>query len=161
MPKYKAPLRDYKFVMQEMLNCENHYLTLGYEDATTDMVDAILSEAAKFTEQVIAPINQIGDQQGCQWDLGTVTTPDGFKEAYSQYVEGGWPTLAQDKEIGGQGLPHSLNTVVSEMFSAANHSFAMYPGLSHGCISTIERYASDKQKNMFLPKLVAAAITCE
>ena len=159
MPKYKAPLRDYKFVMQEMLNCENHYLTLGYEDATTDMVDAILSEAAKFTEQVIAPINQIGDQQGCQWDLGTVTTPDGFKEAYSQYVEGGWPTLAQDKEIGGQGLPHSLNTVVSEMFSAANHSFAMYPGLSHGCISTIERYASDKQKNMFLPKLVEGTWT--
>ena len=91
MPEYNAPIRDMKFVMQELLDCDSHYQKLGYEDASLDMVDAIISEAAKFTEQVIAPINQSGDAQGCTWNDGVVTTPDGFKEAYQQYVEGGWP----------------------------------------------------------------------
>ncbi|NMP15468.1 acyl-CoA dehydrogenase C-terminal domain-containing protein [Thalassotalea sp. Y01] len=159
MFEYKAPLRDYKFVMQELFDCEKHYQSLGYEDASTDMVDAILSEAAKFTEQVIAPINQIGDQQGCQWHDGKVTTPDGFKDAYQQYIEGGWPTLSQSLDFGGQGLPHSINSVISEMLSAANHSFAMYPGLSHGCMSTLEHHGSDQLKNMFMPKLVDGSWT--
>jgi alkylation response protein AidB-like acyl-CoA dehydrogenase len=132
MPEYKAPIRDIKFVMHELLDCNKHYQELGYSDASEDMVDAILSEAAKFTEQVIAPINQIGDQQGCTLTDGVVTTPDGFKDAYKQYVDGGWPTLSQSVEFGGQGLPHSLNGAISEMMSAANHSFSMYPGLSHG-----------------------------
>jgi alkylation response protein AidB-like acyl-CoA dehydrogenase len=154
MFEYKAPMRDYKFVMQELLTSENHYQTLGYEEASSDMVDAILSEAAKFTEQVIAPINQIGDQQGCHWENGTVTTPDGFKNAYKQYIEGGWPTLSQAEEFGGQGLPHSINMIVSEMLSAANHSFSMYPGLSHGCMSTLEFHGTPLQKTMFMPKLV-------
>ena len=87
MPEYKAPIRDMKFVMQELLDCDSHYQKLGYEDASLDMVDAIIAEAAKFTEQVVAPINQIGDEQGCTWNDGVVTTPDGFKEAYQQYVE--------------------------------------------------------------------------
>ena len=159
MPEYKAPLRDMKFVMQELLDCETHYQKLGYEDASLDMVDAILSEAGKFTEQVIAPINQIGDQQGCTWTDGNVTTPDGFKDAYKQYVEGGWPTLSQGLEFGGQGLPHSLNTMIGEMMSAANHSFAMYPGLSHGALATIEAHGSDEQKNIFMPKLVEGTWT--
>ncbi|WP_068544486.1 acyl-CoA dehydrogenase C-terminal domain-containing protein [Thalassotalea crassostreae] len=159
MFEYKAPLRDYKFVMQEFLDCDNHYQHLGYHDASIEMVDAILSEAAKFTEQVVAPINQIGDQQGCTWSNGDVTTPDGFKDAYSQYIEGGWPTLSQSEEFGGQGLPHSLNTTISEMLSAANHSFAMYPGLSHGCMATLERYGSEQQKAMFMPSLVDGSWT--
>jgi len=159
MFEYKAPMRDYKFVMQELLDCNGHYQTLGYEEASSDMVDAILSEAAKFTEQVIAPINQIGDQQGCHWENGTVTTPDGFQDAYKQYVDGGWPTLSQAEEFGGQGLPHSINMFVSEMLSAANHSFAMYPGLSHGCMSTLEFHGSDQQKSMFMPKLVEGSWT--
>ena len=154
MPEYKAPIRDVKFVMQELLDCEGHYQRLGYEDASLDMVDAIISEAAKFTEQVIAPINQSGDAQGCTWNDGVVTTPDGFKEAYKQYVEGGWPTLSQSTQFGGQGLPHSLNIAIGELTSAANHSFAMYPGLSHGALATIEAHGSEVQKNTFMPKLV-------
>ena len=159
MPEYKAPIRDMKFVMQELLDCDSHYQKLGYEDASLDMVDAIMSEAAKFTEQVIAPINKSGDEQGCTWTDGVVTTPDGFKEAYQQYVEGGWPTLAQNVDFGGQGLPHSLNTALNEFFSAANHSFAMYPGLSHGALATIEEHGSEIQKNTFMPKLVEGTWT--
>ncbi|WP_019030033.1 acyl-CoA dehydrogenase C-terminal domain-containing protein [Colwellia piezophila] len=159
MFEYKAPMRDIKFVMQEFLACDGHYQALGYDEASSDMVDAILSEAAKFTEQVIAPINQIGDQQGCHWEKGSVSTPDGFKDAYKQYVDGGWPTLSQAEEFGGQGLPHSINMVVSEMLSAANHSFAMYPGLSHGCMSTLEFHGTKQQKTMFMPKLVEGSWT--
>ncbi|MEW6982151.1 acyl-CoA dehydrogenase C-terminal domain-containing protein [Colwelliaceae bacterium 6471] len=159
MPEYKAPIRDTKFVMQELLECEKHYQRLGYEDASIDMVDAILAEASKFTEQVIAPLNQIGDQQGCTWQDGNVSTPDGFKDAYQQYVAGGWPTLSQGLEFGGQGLPHSLNTAIGEFMSSANHSFAMYPGLSHGALATIEEHGSDEQKHMFMPKLVEGTWT--
>jgi alkylation response protein AidB-like acyl-CoA dehydrogenase len=159
MPEYKAPIRDIKFVMQELLNCDKHYQHLGFNDASEDMVDAILSEAAKFTEQVIAPLNQIGDQQGCTWTDGVVTTPDGFKDAYQQYVEGGWPTLSQSVEFGGQGLPHSLNSAISEMMSSANHSFAMYPGLSHGALATIEAHGTETQKQQFMPKLVEGSWT--
>ncbi|MFT4929421.1 MAG: alkylation response protein AidB-like acyl-CoA dehydrogenase [Phenylobacterium sp.] len=159
MFEYKAPQRDYKFVMQQLLDCDSHYQALGYDEASLDMVDAILDEAAKFTEQVIAPINQIGDQQGCHWQDGNVTTPDGFKDAYQQYIDGGWPTLSQAPEFGGQGLPHSLNTTISEMLSAANHSFAMYPGLSHGCMSTLEHHGTDEQKRLFMPHLVDGSWT--
>jgi len=159
MPEYKAPVRDIKFVMQEVFDCDSHYQKFGYEDASLDMVDAIIGEAAKFTEQVVAPINQIGDEQGCTWTDGEVTTPDGFKDAYQQYVDGGWPTLAQNIEFGGQGLPHSLNMSITELFSSANHSFAMYPGLSHGALATIEAHGSDLQKQMFMPKLVEGSWT--
>jgi alkylation response protein AidB-like acyl-CoA dehydrogenase len=159
MPEYKAPVRDIKFVMQELLDCDTHYKQLGYNDASEDMVDAIITEAAKFTEQVIAPLNQIGDQQGCTWTDGVVTTPDGFKEAYQQYVEGGWPTLSQSEEFGGQGLPYSLNASISEMMSSANHSFAMYPGLSHGAQATIEAHGTSEQKQQFMPKLVEGSWT--
>jgi hypothetical protein len=159
MPEYKAPIRDIKFVMQELLDCDQHYQGLGYEDASLDMVDAIISEAAKFTEQVIAPINQSGDAQGCTWKNGEVITPDGFKEAYQQYVEGGWPTLAQNINFGGQGLPHSLSTAINELFSSANHSFAMYPGLSHGALATIEAHGSKQQQEQFMPKLVEGSWT--
>ncbi|MBL0711644.1 MAG: acyl-CoA dehydrogenase C-terminal domain-containing protein [Colwellia sp.] len=159
MPEYNAPIRDMKFVMQELLDCEKHYQKLGYTEASVEMVDAILAEAAKFTEQVVAPINQSGDEQGCTWNNGEVTTPDGFKEAYQQYVAGGWPTLAQNIDFGGQGLPHSLNIAITEFFSSANHSFAMYPGLSHGALATIEEHGSDFQKNTFMPKLVEGSWT--
>ncbi len=159
MPEYKAPIRDIKFVMQELFDCDSHYQKLGYEDASLDMVDAIIAEAAKFTEQVVAPINQSGDKQGCTWNNGEVTTPDGFKEAYQQYVEGGWPTLAQNVDFGGQGLPHSLSAAITELCSSANHSFAMYPSLSHGALATIEAHGSDGHKNMFMSKLVEGTWT--
>lgn len=159
MPEYKAPIRDMKFVMQELLNCHDHYQRLGFEDATPDMFDAILNEGAKFVEQEIAPLNRIGDEQGCKWNDGVVTTPDGFKEAYQLYIEGGWPTLGQDVEWGGQGLPISLQANISEMMSAANHSFTMYPGLSHGAMATLEAHGTEQQKIMFLPKLVEGVWT--
>jgi alkylation response protein AidB-like acyl-CoA dehydrogenase len=154
MPEYKTPLRDVKFVLQELLDCETHYQRLGYTDATPDMIEAVLSEGAKLAEQVFAPLNQIGDQQGCTWDNGKVTTPDGFKDAYQQYTDGGWSTLSQSEKYGGQGLPHSLNVTFSEFLTGANHSLAMYPGLSHGASATIEAHGTEQQKDLFLPSLV-------
>ncbi len=159
MPEYNAPLRDTKFVMQELLNCNEHYQHLGYQDATPDMLDAILSEAAKFSENVIAPINASGDKEGCRWENGTVTTPTGFKEAYQQYVEGGWPTLTHRTEFGGQGLPYSLNSHVTEILSAANNSFSIYPVLSHGASATIEAHGTQEQQAMFMPKIVEGTWT--
>lgn len=159
MPEYKAPLRDMKFVMQELLDCDAHYQSLGFEDASLDMVDAIMSEAGKFNEQVLAPLNQIGDQQGCTFNDGTVTTPEGFKDAYQQYIDGGWPTLSQPEEFGGQALPESLNTAIGEFALSANHAFAMYPGLSHGASETIMAHGTDELKNMFLPKLTDGSWT--
>ncbi len=154
MPEYKAPLRDMQFVLYELLDANNHYARCGHEEATREMVTAILDEAAKFTQEVIAPLNQVGDQQGCTWHDGDVTTPTGFKEAYQQYVEGGWPTLTQPEKFGGQGMPGSLQMAVSEMTSAANHSFTMYSGLSHGAQATLLAHGTEQQQQTFMPKLV-------
>ncbi|NRA71803.1 MAG: acyl-CoA dehydrogenase C-terminal domain-containing protein [Gammaproteobacteria bacterium] len=161
MPEYKAPLKDIEFVMNDVLNFEQHYANLpGGEEATPDLVNAILVEAAKFSEEILSPINQIGDQQGCtRHEDGSVTTPDGFKEAYQQYVEGGWPSLAHDVEFGGQGLPESLGSVISEMVGAANWSWGMYPGLSHGCMNTLSSHGTQEQKQAYLPKLISGEWT--
>ncbi len=156
MPEYKAPLRDIKFVMNELLNSEQHYANLeGGEDATPDMVDAIIGEGAKFCEQVLSPLNQVGDREGCTWSEEGVKTPSGFKEAYQQYVEGGWPSMTADPTYGGQGLPHSLGLVMSEMVGTANWSWGMYPGLSHGATNTIEAHGTEEQKQIYLTKLIS------
>ncbi|HAS76409.1 MAG TPA: acyl-CoA dehydrogenase [Marinobacter adhaerens] len=160
MPEYKAPLRDIKFVMTELLNSEQHYANLeGAEDATPDMVDAIIGEGAKFCEQVLSPLNQVGDKEGCTWSEDGVKTPTGFKEAYQQYVEGGWPSMTADPNYGGQGLPHSLGLVMSEMVGTANWSFGMYPGLSHGATNTIEEHGTEEQKQTYLTKLISGEWT--
>ncbi|WP_336366269.1 acyl-CoA dehydrogenase C-terminal domain-containing protein [Marinobacter sp. C2H3] len=160
MPEYKAPLRDIKFVMNELLNSEQHYANLaGAEDATPDMVDAIIQEGAKFCEQVLSPLNQVGDREGCTWSENGVTTPTGFKEAYQQYVEGGWPSMTADPNYGGQGLPHSIGLVVSEMVGTANWSWGMYPGLSHGATNTIEEHGTEEQKQVYLTKLISGEWT--
>jgi alkylation response protein AidB-like acyl-CoA dehydrogenase len=160
MPEYKAPLRDIQFVLNDVLDAEAHYASLpGCEEATPDMVSAILEEGAKFAERVLSPLNQVGDQQGCQFDNGDVKTPEGFKEAYQQYVEGGWPSLAHDVEYGGQGLPESLGTVISEMVGSANWSWGMYPGLSHGAMNTLHEHGTDEQKSTYLTKLVSGEWT--
>ncbi|ABC28537.1 Acyl-CoA dehydrogenase [Hahella chejuensis KCTC 2396] len=159
MLNYKAPQRDVAFVMDELLGFFEHYERLRFADATPDMVKAILQEGGKFAENILAPLNAVGDTEGCSWNDGVVTTPKGFKEAYQQYVEGGWPAMSQPLEYDGQGLPYSLSSILSEWFSGANHAWAMYPGLSQGCIETILAHGSDSQKQRFLPHLIAGRWT--
>ncbi|GGK04425.1 phenylacyl-CoA dehydrogenase [Pseudomonas matsuisoli] len=160
MPEYKVPLRDIRFVRNELLDYDAHYQRLpGGEEASADMVDAILEEGAKFCEQVLAPLNRVGDQEGCTWSESGVKTPTGFREAYQQYVEGGWPSLAHDVEHGGQGLPESLGMVVSEMIGQANWAWGMYPGLSHGAMNTLHAHGTPEQQATYLTKLVSGEWT--
>ena len=159
MPDFKAPVRDIQFALFEVLKADAHYEKIGAEDANRELIDAIISEGAKFAEEVLAPLNQVGDEVGCKFDGGVVTTPPGFKEAYKQYVEGGWPSLAGDPKYGGQGLPESLATVVNEMVSTANWSWGMYPGLSHGAKLTLAQYGTEDQKQTYLSKLTSGEWT--
>lgn len=160
MSEYKAPLRDIRFVTEEVLDFQAHYAKLpGAEEATPDMVSAILEEGAKFAERVLSPLNRVGDEQGCTFKDGVVTTPEGFKEAYQQYVEGGWPSLSHPAEVGGQGLPDSLGMMVTEMIATSNWSWGMYPGLSHGAMNTIDLHGTDEQKQTYLTKLVSGEWT--
>ena len=156
MPAYKAPLHDIRFLMNEVFDYPAHYKTLSNgEAADADTVDMILEGAADFCENVLSPINQSGDEEGCHFDNGVVTTPKGFKEAYNQFVQGGWQGLSYPEEFGGQGLPMSLNLIKSEMMGTANWSFTMYPGLSMGCMNTIMQFGTDEQKNTYMPHLTA------
>ncbi|MFT5082977.1 MAG: alkylation response protein AidB-like acyl-CoA dehydrogenase [Lentisphaeria bacterium] len=160
MSDYKVPMRDMQFVMNELLNYGAHYQRLGMgEDASADIVSAVMEENAKFCENVLAPLNGVGDTEGCTWVDGDVTTPTGFKEAYKQYVEAGWPSMCHAPEMGGQGLPQSLGTILSEMVGTANWSWAMYPGLSHGAMNTLEQHGTDEQKQSYLTKLVEGSWT--
>ena len=154
MPQYKVPMRDMRFLLNEVFDYASHYKTLpNGEEATPDMVDAILSECARLCENTIAPLNQSGDEEGCKLEDGQVTTPKGFKEAYAEYVAGGWQGLSHPVEYGGQGLPMSLGLFKQEMLGTANWSFAMYPGLSLGAMNTIMLHGTDEQKNAYLTPL--------
>jgi len=160
MPNYKAPLRDISFVMNEVLESEKLYQTLpGYEEATEELMNAIVEEGAKFSENVLSPLNQSGDEQGCQWSEQGVKTPAGFADAYQQYVDNGWPALSAETEAGGQGMPNLLGIVINELAGTANWSWLMYPGLSHGAVKTIEEHGDDQQKEKYLTKLVAGTWT--
>ncbi len=155
MPEYKAPLRDIQFAFNEVLRFDQHYRNLpGAEEATPETLAAIVEEAAKFSEQVINPLNASGDRDGCKWQDGKVTTPPGFKQAYERFIEGGWPQMAQQVAYGGQGLPASMSAVLYEMMTSANHAWAMYPSLTWGAIKTITAHASDELKQRFLPPMV-------
>ena len=159
MPEFKAPLRDIQFTLYHVLGAEQHYQKIGADDASRDMVEAIISEGAKFAEEVLAPLNRVGDEQGCKFDDGIVTTPPGFKQAYRQFVESGWPGLAGDPDYGGQGLPESLSVVINELVSTANWSWGMYPGLSHGAKLTLSAYGDEQQKQTYLTRLISGEWT--
>lgn len=154
MPQYTAPLRDINFVLKDVLKSDKHFASLATrEEVSEDLMDAIISEGAKFSENVLSPLNQPGDQEGCTWSESGVTTPKGFKEAYQQYAEGGWPSMTANPQFGGQGLPNSLGLVVTEMVSSACWSWGMYTGLSQSAARLLEAYASDELQETYLAKM--------
>jgi alkylation response protein AidB-like acyl-CoA dehydrogenase len=156
VPTYKAPLRDIKFLMRDVLEYFPHYQSLSNgSDATPEMVDAILDGIATLSEDVLAPLNLSGDKEGCHFNQGEVTTPAGFKEAYKEYIAGGWQGLSFPEEYGGQNLPTSINLMKTEITGSANWSFSMYPGLSMGCINTVLEFGSELQIKQFMAPLVS------
>ncbi|MNY86051.1 acyl-CoA dehydrogenase C-terminal domain-containing protein [Acinetobacter calcoaceticus] len=161
MPLYKAPLRDMQFVLHEMLQTEENYQRLSkyQESVNRELIDQYLEAAADFCENELAPINQNGDQEGCHLNQGVVTTPKGFKEAYQKYAELGFTSLTADPEYGGQGLPTLLRIAISEMLCGSNWAWAMYQGLSHGAMRTIEHHGTEQQKQQFLTKLISGVWT--
>jgi alkylation response protein AidB-like acyl-CoA dehydrogenase len=155
MPAYKAPLRDMRFLINEVFDFPGHYKQLSNgKDADGDTINAILDECGRFCEEVLSPLNLSGDQEGCTLKDGRVSTPKGFKEAYDQFIAGGWQGLSHPTEYGGQGMPMSLGLFKSEMMGTANWSFTMYPGLSLGAMNTVMQHASEDLKNRFMPPLV-------
>jgi hypothetical protein len=153
---FQPPVRDYKFLLRDVLQLERYGHLPAFADASMDVVDQIVEEAGRFTGEVLAPLNSVGDKEGCTWSPDfTVKTPAGFKAAYAQLVEGGWPALGADPNYGGQGLPHVVNLAFSEMSSAANMAFSMYPGLTHGAYSAIHVGGTPEQKALYLPKLAS------
>ncbi len=160
MLSYKAPIADIKFLMEDVFDYYGHFKKYPeFEEATPDLGDAIFQECAKFCENELLPLYQSGDKEGCTFDDGKVITPKGFKEAYNKYVEGGWQSLSHPLEHGGQGLPPSLGLVKSEMMGTANWSWAMYPGLSHGAMNTVQMHGSDEQKELYLTRLTEGTWT--
>ncbi len=153
---YHAPVRDHVFLLRDVLDLDRYANLPGFADAAMDTVEQILEEGGKFAEGVLAPLNSIGDKEGCHWASdNTVTTPKGFKDAYRQMVEGGWPALGSEPAYGGQGLPAVVNVAFSEMTSSANMAFGMYPGLTHGAYSAILEGGTEEQKTLYLPKMVS------
>ncbi|MBI1238703.1 MAG: acyl-CoA dehydrogenase [Alphaproteobacteria bacterium] len=160
MPTYDAPLREYRFLLNEFLEISRFQNLPGFAEATPDVVDAVLEEGAKLASEVLAPLNRVGDVEGCTRHAdGSVTTPKGFKEAYKLFVEGGWPAIGADPQFGGQGFPEVVTRLFSEMMSSANMAFGMYPGLSHGAYSALHAHGTPEQKKKYLPKLVTGEWT--
>ena len=157
MTVYSAPLDDMKFVLNELLEAEKLADLPGFEDATPDLVDAVLGEAGKLCEEVLLPLNRSGDEEGCTYENGVVRLPEGHKEAYEAFAQAGWGSLVADPEYGGQGLPALVGAMVKEMACSTNVSLAMLPGLTEGACHAFERWGTDAQKTTYLPKMVAGS----
>ena len=158
MPTYTPPVKDMQFVLHDVLNVSGSDIP-GYDELESDFTNAVLEEAGKLTSEVLAPLNVVGDTEGCRLENGVVYTPTGFKEAFEQVKEGGWPGLDMPEEYGGQNMPYVIGTAVGEMFSAANQAFTMYQGLTHGAASAILAHGTEEQKNKWLPKMVSCEWT--
>ncbi len=160
MPSYRSPVADTLFVLREVLGYDRHSNLPGFSDASPDVLEAILAEGAKLAENVIQPTNRTGDIEGCvRHDDASVTTPAAFKEAYGQYCEGGWLGLAAPVEYGGQGLPYTIHSAVTEYMVSANMALMMYPGLTQGAIAALVAHGTDEQKDTWLPRLVEGSWT--
>jgi hypothetical protein len=155
MPIYRAPVEDYRFLIHEFLEAEKQRDLPGFEDLSPDLIDDILTNAGKICEEVLQPINQSGDEEGCHFENGVVRTPKGFKEAYKAFSDGGWGGLSAPTEYGGAGMPILMAMAVSEMASAANQSFAMYPGLTSGAYGALVATGADWMKEHIIPKMVS------
>ena len=160
MPTYSAPVQASLCILNDVLTIERYNNLPGFADATPDMLEAIIGEAGKMSEEVLQPLNEVGDKEGCEWTEGegfnnTVKTPSGFKDAYDLYSESGWGALAFPEEYGGQGLPATLNAVVQEYVSSANMAFGMYPGLTAGAAAALVEHASEEQKQAYVPKMLS------
>ena len=155
MPSYRPPLNDIRFILHDVLKAETLASLPGYSDVSQDLIDQIIEEGGKICEEVLFPLNQSGDAEGCVLENGVVRTPKGFKEAYDTFAQGGWCGLSADPEYGGMGMPMLLNTVMQEMICAANMSFGMYPGLSQGAYEALHHFGTDEQKALYLPKLIS------
>ncbi|HZT27027.1 MAG TPA: acyl-CoA dehydrogenase C-terminal domain-containing protein [Pseudolabrys sp.] len=160
MPTYKAPVDDALFLLNDVFHLDRYGNLPGFADASPDVVEAVLREAAKFSEEVLTPLNRVGDKEGCKrHEDGSVSTPTGFKEAYRQVAEGGWIGISVPAEFGGQGLPATLTEIVNEFLCSANMAFAMYPGLTQGAIAALIAHASPELKKKYLPKMVEGVWT--